>query len=357
MNIKNFDDFVSFSDDSEPISYFSILPPETPEIIRMTDIILEKSDDASNLTEHKIHAIKMHKQKLKNDTTNRSTLNKQEMKILKKKIKKNKTQPFYDRSNKHMRVKHLIRRTNHFCKNKTVYQFVNAWRLNIGYDRDSLIYNEFSKRSMMELELDIKYIFPKGLNFDTGKQMIRVFDFGMPTDPYYYGASYMPRAQTSCDYALEYIKHKKAFSITAYKDTKKYKIKLQELTHNFEFADARQKSALKFVQMLKSLNSFNANNLANSIIHTIDDLRDAYKYQRYKLKENGIFFKTNIKLLGPKTLKYIESMPYICFKYDSQPDFQYAPFITEIYVNDKFCNEAKFKPILSDGLNGLKIIT
>lgn len=186
--------------------------------------------------------------------------------------------------------------------------------------------------------------------------MIRIFDFGMPTDPYFYGASNI-RQNPNFDYIKEYIKHKKVCSIVFYKKTQKFKLKLQELTYNSTFADARQKDAFRFSQKLMDFGTMQASTLSESINRTIRDMTEAYKYQLSVLKENGIFVRTDLKVLSKKTLDYIESSAYICFKYDCQPDLQYAPFITEIHANKNFCELTKFKPMLSDGFNGLKIFT
>ena len=295
---KGFEDCVSFSDETEPISYFSILPRDGKEIIRMTDIILGKSDKGSNYTDAKAVIVKKFKLKKTQKITpfNRSMMNGKEMHSLRKKIQKEtkKKPAFFSRGSEYMKVKQLIRRTDHFCKNKSVGQFVNAWRLNIGYDSKTLEYNPHTNKLMIEFTLDIKYLFPVGTNFDTSLAAIRLFDFAIPTDPYYYGASCTP-SKPFHDYAREYIKHKKAFSITCYQDTKIYKIKLEELTYNKEFADARLKSAFLFTQKLRDLNTPRALALADSINHTLSDLDEAYKYQRYLLKVNGIMIRTQIK--------------------------------------------------------------
>ena len=186
--------------------------------------------------------------------------------------------------------------------------------------------------------------------------MIRIFDFGMPTDPYFYGASNI-RQNPNFDYIKEYIKHKKVCSIVFYKKTQKFKLKLQELTYNSTFADARQKDAFRFSQKLMDFGTMQASTLSESINSTLRDMSEAYKYQLSVLKENGIFVRTDLKVLSKKTLDYIESSAYICFKYDCQPDLQYAPFITEIHANKNFCELTKLKPSLSDGFNGLRIFT
>ena len=135
------------------ISYFSILPPEHAERIRMTDIILDVSMKDENHSEAKASLIKNLKY-IKTYKKNQSTMDKSEMLLLRKKIKKaSKTKPiFYRRNTSSLKAKQIIRRIDHFCKYKSVQQFVNAWRTNIGYDSKDLEFNPNTKKLLMEFD-------------------------------------------------------------------------------------------------------------------------------------------------------------------------------------------------------------
>jgi len=115
--LNKFTDYASLSDDTEPISYFSILPPEQAERIRMTDIILDKKVENENYSEAKASFIKNHKYK-KTYKMNQSTMDKSEVLILRKKIKKaGKIKPiFYHRSESNLKAKQIKRKIDHFCK-------------------------------------------------------------------------------------------------------------------------------------------------------------------------------------------------------------------------------------------------
>ena len=151
--LNKFTVYASLSDDTEPISYFSIVPPEQSERIRMTDIILDKTMKNENYSEAKASYMKKYKGK-KVYKTNQSAMDKGEMLKLRKKIKKEELKKpiFLYRSKSNLKAKHIIRRIDHFCKNKSVQQFVNAWRSSIGYDSKDLEFNPNTKKLLMEFD-------------------------------------------------------------------------------------------------------------------------------------------------------------------------------------------------------------
>lgn len=347
---KASNEFQSDSNESELISEFTLYPEL---ILNIKSKQYVQSDSEANFSG--TYYPSNDKQTKEEITSSFTKVEKREKNGFRKKInkkKKNVIKPTI--KNRSTMSSQLSRRTNHFCRNKTTIEFINAWQTTICHDFENIPVNPRTKKLILKFDLDIKYIFNKSIQFKMCGSMVRIFDFGLPTDPYYYHATFFP-LNPSFNYSLEYIKHKKVISITYYKSKKTYKIKLQELTYNKTFALDRQKTELKFVQTLKSFNNPKASILADSINITINDLKEAYNFSRTNLKENNIFRKSNIKILRAKTQEYIENSPYVCIKYDNQPDLHFAPFISEIYTNDKFNQLAKYEPSLQDGFGGLQI--